>query len=394
MQRDQTRESLMSSAKTSAVFRFKTPNYSLYTKGIHKQIRVAKWTGQEVATAFKTAFGNAPHTGKRPPVVVGAIPFSAQHPAHLYIPKHVEWGDGISKGPGRNPDESTNTIRRIDGEDSPAYRAAVAKALRRISIGAVDKVVLARRLRVSADSAFDTDEIFNRLCVLNQSAFVYQLDLPQAQNQTSSVLLGASPELVLNSTNGTVQSAPLAGSIPRVSSTELDQKRGQNLLQSQKDLHEHAVVVRAVGDQFRRHCTDAMVPAHPELVKTPVIWHLGSKISGLLREGVHPVQLAYALHPTPAVSGWPQKAAQRAIAELEDFERGFYAGLIGWMDAEGNGEWALTLRCGLISGNTAQVFAGAGIVENSDPEAEHTETATKLRTFLNALGRVEAPVHA
>lgn len=394
MQHYRTHESPVTPVETSAAFRFKTPHYSLYTKGIHEKISVPEWTGRDVAHAFETAFANAPRSNGQSPVIVGAIPFSAQQPAHLYIPKHVQWGEGISEHPTHEQDRSTNQIRHIDGEDSPAYRAAVAKALRRISTGAVEKVVLARRVRVSADRSFDTEAIFNRLCALNQSAFVYQLNLPERPNQEPPVLLGASPELVLKSANGAVQSAPLAGSIPRVSSTEFDERRSQNLLRSQKDLHEHAVVVRAVGEQFRRHCTEISVPGQPKLVKTPVIWHLGSKISGLLRAGIHPIQLAYALHPTPAVSGWPQKASQRAIAELEDFERGFYAGLIGWIDAEGNGEWALTLRCGLIQGNRAQVFAGAGIVENSNPEAEHTETKTKLRTFLNALGPVEVPVPA
>jgi isochorismate synthase len=144
-------------------------------------------------------------------------------------------------------------------------------------------------------------------------------------------------------------------------------------------------VVQAVGETFRRFADDVSVPASPDLVQTPVIWHLGTPISGSLRPGVSPLELVYALHPTPAVGGWPLETARQAIAELEDFDRGFYAGLLGWMDGQGRGEWVLVLRGGIVAGATATVYAGAGIVANSDPEKEHAETATKLRTFINAL---------
>lgn len=371
------------------LFRFQTPRYRLETKGVQQAISVHQWDGASVAEAMTTAFTKARRAGHSRPILVGAVPFDSRQPAHLYVPKQVTWN--APKAAEAALDDAARTPIRLQGEDSPIFRAAVAKALRRISLEAVDKVVLARRVVAEAEAPFDVDAIYQRLCAVNPGAFIYQLDLPRHKAGSAPVLLGASPELVLGSKGGAVESAPLAGSIPRHSDAELDHELGLGLMRSQKDLHEHRLVVRAVGEQFRRHCAPISVPAAPDLVQTPVIWHLGSRISGSLRAGVNPMQLAYALHPTPAVSGWPQKAAQRSIAELENFDRGYYAGLVGWMDAEGNGEWALALRCGVIDGARAQVFAGAGIVADSEPEKEHAETAAKLRTFLTALGHVTSP---
>ena len=333
------------------------------------------------------------------PLVVGALPFDNTKPAQLFIPLEAEWKPTVSKSAA--PSLAKGTKIRLHGEESPLYHAAVAKALRRISLGKMEKVVLARRIVVETDRPFDVDTIYERLSILNRDAYVYQLDLPVRHLSSDEVrysrqppiLMGASPELVVGSRGARVKSNPLAGSIPRCEDPFQDEERGNGLLHSQKDLHEHALVVRAVGAQFRRLCHNVTVPEKPELVKTPIIWHLSSQISGLLRTGVHPIELASALHPTPAVSGWPQKAAQLAITELEDFDRGYYAGLIGWMDAEGNSDWALSLRCGIVDGSRAEVFAGAGIVASSDPTKEHTETATKMRTFLSALGCVEGPAN-
>lgn len=391
---DATKECASSTDRhAGALFRFATPRYRLEAHGARDHISASGWNGKTVAREIEKAFINAKLDGEPNPVLVGAVPFDSRQPAHLYVPRKCNWQ---STKP-HTPPEADQAIH-LHGYDSPAYRASVAKALRRISIGALDKVVLARRVVAESRQPFDVDAIYSRLYHRNPSAFVYQIGLPRraqtaAQDQ-GPVLLGASPELVLGIDGDNVKSAPLAGSIPRGSDKEQDEQRAADLLSSQKDLYEHAVVVRAVGAHFRRHCQQVHIPDKPNLVQTPVIWHLGSHVSGLLRSGVHPIELAYALHPTPAVSGWPQKAARQAISELENFDRGFFAGLVGWMDAKGNGEWALTLRCGVIDGARADVFAGAGIVDGSDPEKEHTETATKLRTFLSALGRAEHPAIA
>jgi isochorismate synthase len=372
----------------TALFDLTTPGYRLRARGVSRSLSPAHWDGASVAQAAREALAEAAQTsGAEAPLVVGLIPFNCAEQAVFYLPQEVEWST-----PAARPDlppaphAVAPDMLQLRGGDSPAYRASVAEAIRRIHAGQLDKVVLARRVTVESGSPIDVDGVYQRLCGRNSTAYVYRMDLPQADGEAPAVLLGASPELVLGSdAQGRVQSLPLAGSAPRGGDPEADQQAAQALLRSPKDLAEHALVVQAVGETFRRFADDVSVPASPDLVQTPVIWHLGTPISGSLRPGVSPLELVYALHPTPAVGGWPLETARQAIAELEDFDRGFYAGLLGWMDGQGRGEWVLVLRGGIVAGATATVYAGAGIVANSDPEKEHAETATKLRTFINAL---------
>lgn len=332
-----------------------------------------------LAAAVKAGRGGAK------PIVIGLVPFDSATPGVFYVPAGVDWGkaDSVPSPEGDRPAEPVE----VRGGDSPAYRASVAEALRRIQAGTLDKVVLARSVTVEAASPFDDDRVYARLCAQNRNAYVYRMDLPVDPGHAgSAVVLGASPELVLGSDRRMIRSLPLAGSSPRAANEFADREAARALLGSRKDLAEHMHVVQAVGETFRRYADHVEVPREPQLVQTPVIWHLGTPITGVLRPGVSPIELMYALHPTPAVGGWPQEIARQTIADLETADRGFYAGLIGWMDAEGNGEWVLVLRGGVVTGNVATVFAGAGIVANSDPEKEHVETATKLRTFISALG--------
>lgn len=368
----------------TALFDLSTPGYRLRARGVARTLSPARWDGASVAQAAQQALAEAAQAGgDQTPLVVGLIPFNGAEQAVFYLPQEVEWTSPTPQ-PVTSPVSAPDMLR-LTGGDSPTYRASVAEAIRRINAGQLEKVVLARRVTVESGQPIDVDGVYQRLCGRNSSAYVYRMDLPQATGETPAVLLGASPELVLGSDQGRVQSHPLAGSAPRATDPEADRQAAQALLRSPKDLAEHALVVQAVGETFRRYAIDVSVPTGPDLVQTPVIWHLGTPISGQLRPGVSPLELVYALHPTPAVGGWPLETARQTIAELEDFDRGFYAGLLGWMDAQGRGEWVLVLRGGIVSGATATVYAGAGIVANSDPEKEHAETATKLRTFINAL---------
>lgn len=370
----------------NARFDLTTPAYQLRARGVAQRIYPDSPDGASVAAAINAAMAtvNGKVRSGTKPIVVGLVPFDADAEAVFYIPEEAEFSTDYPAASLPN-DEQRNTFE-VHGDDSPAYRENVTEALRRIQSGALDKVVLARSVTVDFNSPIDIDAVYARLCARNGSAYVYRIDLPDSLDQTSSVLLGASPELVLSSDKGKIRSTPLAGSIPRAANALADEEVARALLKSKKDLAEHSLVVQAVGETFRQFADMVDVPSEPQLVQTPVIWHLGTYITGMLRENVSPIALAYALHPTPAVGGWPQDVARKTIAELEGFDRGFYAGLIGWMDGEGNGEWVLTLRCGIINGSQATVFAGAGIVAGSDPEKEHTETRTKLQTFINALG--------
>lgn len=376
-----------------ARFDLTTPTYRLRTRGIARRVSPARWDGAAVADAIDTALSAAASDGccGGKPIVVGLIPFDSATQAVFCVPADVTWETNASTPfapfhDGARAGHRGAEPMAVRGGDSPAYRAAVAEALKRIRAGTLDKVVLARRVVVETAGPIDCDSVYARLCVQNRNAYVYRADLPGDPGQPPSVVLGASPELVLGSHRGTVRSLPLAGSAPRAADAVADHEAGQALMRSKKDLSEHGLVVQAVGAAFRRFADAVETPAAPQLVQTPVIWHLGTPVTGMLRQGVSPMELVYALHPTPAVGGWPAAAARKAIADLEDFDRGFYAGLIGWMDGDGNGEWVLVLRGGIVSGRVATVYAGAGIVANSDPEKEHAETATKLRTFISALG--------
>ncbi|WP_131769163.1 isochorismate synthase, partial [Candidatus Protofrankia californiensis] len=204
---------------------------------------------------------------------------------------------------------------------------------------------------------------------------------------SARTLLGASPEMLVSRSGRLVVTNPLAGSAARSPDPAEDHRRAQNLLTSAKDVREHAVVVNAVVSTLRPYCLDLDVPARPSLIRTATMWHLSTRISGWLADPqVSSLTLATALHPTPAVCGWPAAAARRAIAEIEPFDRGHYTGLVGWCDASGDGEWAVAIRCAEADENSLTLFAGAGIVPGSQPSDELAETSAKFRTLLTAMG--------
>lgn len=375
---------------TSERFDLTTPDYDLRTRGCARRVAVPHWEGPAVAAAVDEALAAVEREGRGGPrpIVVGLIPFDHAQPALLYVPDEVEWQSPPPRAVDPGPDGAP---LEVEGVDTPAYLAKVEAALGRIAAGPLEKVVLARHVTMRAPAPFDVDRIAARLRARNRDAYVYRVHLPEGGGPAGTpwaeggVLLGATPELVLGCTGGRVRSNPLAGSLPRVAEKDADAARAQALLQSSKDRAEHHFVVHATAETFRRFADDVTVSAAPELVATPVVWHLGSHIAGTLRPGLSPLELAYALHPTPAVSGWPQDAARAAIAELEDFDRGYFGGLVGWMDRTGNGAFALTIRCGLLRGPRATLYAGAGIVDGSTPDQEHVETWTKLQTVIDAL---------
>lgn len=383
------------------IFEMSTPRYHLRTAGVHHHVTPSDWTGPAVAKAVHEALDVArtcssdATTADGAPLVVGAIPFDTSTPAVLYVPERAQWQDPFTADQTTQPTPA-DTPEAFPPPDSPDYRRAVGQAVYEINAGHLDKVVLARRMTVEHAHPVDCDALFAHLAADNPQAFTYRVDLPG-----SSTFLGASPELVLRCRNGVATSTPLAGSAPRCPVTTPDHelinhRRRNGLLNSPKNLQEHSLVSRRVAEVFRAHASEVTVPTGPEVVETPVIMHLASTITGRLHERISPVELAYALHPTPAVCGWPTEKAAALIRELEGADRGMYAGLVGWVDAEGNSEWALALRGGLVrgtgaSGSTTTAFAGAGIVAGSDPDLEHAETDTKFRTFTRALSRTLAP---
>ncbi|WP_345714200.1 isochorismate synthase, partial [Kineococcus glutinatus] len=218
------------------------------------------------------------------------------------------------------------------------------------------------------------------------AAHVLAVPVPAAPGGAPSWLVGASPELLLRRRGREVVSVPLAGSQPRSADPAVDAARARRLVASDKDRREHGFVVDAIVGALRPLCTDVRA-LPPELLATPTVWHLATRITGRLRDGATTsAELVAALHPTPAVAGTPRPAATALIAELEGFDRGCYAGAIGWQDTAGDGEWSVGVRCAELSGNRLRLFAGAGVVAGSDPEAELAETRAKLRTVAGALG--------
>ncbi|HEX5740540.1 MAG TPA: isochorismate synthase, partial [Pilimelia sp.] len=263
-----------------------------------------------------------------------------------------------------------------------AYADGVRAAVARMAEGALSKVVLARAVEVTAAAPVDTPLLLRRLAARDPGGYLFAVDVGDR-----STLVGSSPELLVSRRGATVVANPLAGSIPRAADPVEDTRRAQALLASRKDLHEHAVVVDAVRQALAGLCADLEVPAAPGLVRTAAMWHLSTTVRARLADRrVSSLRLAAALHPTPAVCGAPPHAARAVIAAHEPVDRGWFAGLTGWQDGTGDGEWAVTLRCAVVRGDVVRLYAGAGVVAGSDPEAELAETEAKLGTVLTGLG--------
>jgi isochorismate synthase len=345
--------------------------------------------------------------GNPDPVVVGAVGFAPGR-ARLVVPARVERTPTVrptvDEAPAAPPltappsaPASIGTRWDFRAEPPPPrYAAAVRRALEMIDEGRLTKVVLARSATLTAPEDVDVTALLERLAARNPSGYAFAADVedpePADPGAPRRTLLGASPELLVARRGHTVLSQPLAGTAPRSPDPEEDARRGEALAASTKDHREHALVVERVAERLAPYCTSLDVPARPTLTRTSALWHLATRIEGRLRDPApSSLELAEALHPTPAVGGEPTPVAREVIAELEEFDRGWYAGLVGWCDAQGDGEWAIAIRCAEVAGRVATVFAGAGIVEGSRPEAELAETGAKFRTLLTALGLEATP---
>jgi isochorismate synthase len=217
----------------------------------------------------------------------------------------------------------------------------------------------------------------------------YLADLsPAGREYTGAVLVGASPELLVARTGDQVTCQPFAGTAPRSTDPAADRANGATLAASAKDRHEHQLVVDTMRACLEPLCSSLEIAAEPHLSSTAALWHLSTPIRGTLREtSTTALDLALALHPTPAVGGVPTPAAVDLIADLEG-DRGFYAGAVGWCDADGDGRWVVAIRGAQLSADrrSAVAQAGGGIVAQSDPDEEVAETTAKFRTVLTALG--------
>ncbi|GAA3441680.1 isochorismate synthase [Planomonospora venezuelensis] len=306
-------------------------------------------------------------------VAAGAVGFDGT--AHLVVPAAATWSDPLGQGP-----ETPRGGWRVRPVPAPQdYAKAVRLALERMDAGLLEKVVLARTLELTSDRPIDLLDLIRPLVGRDRS---FAAPLPGGRT-----LIGASPELLVSRRGRSVVSNPLAGSAARSTDPAEDRRRATALTSSAKDLYEHRLVVESVADALAPYCAELDVPAAPELTATGTMWHLSTHVTGVLRDpDTSVLTLAAALHPTPAVCGTPRAEARRVIGELEPFDRGFYTGMVGWADAAGDGEWAVTIRCAEVAERVLRLYAGAGIVTGSDPERELAETTAKFRTMLHALG--------
>jgi isochorismate synthase len=285
-------------------------------------------------------------------------------------------------GAPRDPFEEVQ-LRPIPSPED--YATAVAAAVQRIQAGELRKVVLARFLDVHAGRELDPRRLSARLRAVDPDCYTFAVTDGDGPPPWAT-LVGASPELLVARDGREVVARPLAGSSPRYGDPGQDEDSRRSLLDSSKDREEHAAVVEAVAAALEPLCEELEHSPEPETIGTANVWHLATPFRGALREpSPTVVELVALLHPTPAVCGTPLERARLAIHELEPIPRGGYAGPVGWMDANGDGEWAIALRCAELRGSEALLYAGAGIVASSVPDLELEETERKFRAFLDSL---------
>jgi salicylate biosynthesis isochorismate synthase/menaquinone-specific isochorismate synthase len=260
------------------------------------------------------------------------------------------------------------------------YEGAVARGVERIRGGVLDKVVLAREVQVHAPTAHDPAAVLGILREGFPSCFVFCV------GRGDSTFVAASPEVLIRREGMRATTLALAGSAGRSADPAVDAHLGERLLRSAKDRHEHAIVVRRIARALRDHAVWVAESPEPVVVKVANIQHLATPIRAQLSRPVPAVRLAGMLHPTPAVGGEPWAAASPLIPELEGLDRGWYAGPVGWTDTNEDGEFCVALRSALLCGPVARLYAGVGVVGDSDPEAELAETEVKLRALLPVLG--------
>jgi isochorismate synthase len=336
-----------------------------------------------------------PGTG---PVAFAALPFDPGAAAAFVVPEVLvgraadgtRWittvGDGeaqpepaVLAGDGNDVDEPRAARFEVAGvQDVDAWLATVARATKRIAAGDFEKVVLAREVRVVADAPLPRRALLHRLRRAFPGCFTFAV----------GSMVGASPELLVSRAGDTVRAHPMAGTAPRGGDPTTDARLAASLLSSAKDRAEHQITIDMVWETLLPFCSYVDSEPEPSIVAVANVQHLASLVEGRLS---HPpasvLELVAALHPTPAVAGWPVAPALAFIAEHEGIDRDRYAGAVGWVDAAGNGTWAVGIRSALIDGPEARLFAGVGVVSDSDPVAELAETEAKFQAVLSAIVR-------
>ncbi|WP_370240770.1 isochorismate synthase MenF [Aeromicrobium sp.] len=290
-------------------------------------------------------------------------------------------GTSISSPPSltpADPPQHPHGVELVDGSvDSDAWQDVVAEAVRRISAGQLDKVVLARDLVAELDTPLDVRSPLRRLARDYPGCWTFHVD----------GFFGSTPEMLVRLERGLVTSRVLAGTIRRTGDDTRDLALAASLARSSKDLEEHEYAVRSVAEALAPHCSSTNVPDAPFVLHLPNVMHLATDVTAVLRGDASALNLVAALHPSAAVGGTPTDAAVALIAEIEGLDRGRYAGPVGWIGAEGDGEWGIGLRSAQLEdeGRRVRLFAGCGIVADSVPADELAESQAKLVPVRDAL---------
>lgn len=347
------------------------------------------------ASLVESLFAQASTQGQQDAILFGLIPFDVTQAASLTIPKQVQHVASPASAPTSSTTVTTaSTASPVVASKQPVpapelYGQMVEQALDLFAQGDVKKIVLARAMDVTLSGAINQAHILRDLLARNRQGYTFSLPIWNDGAASQAAMMGASPELLVRREGDLVFINPLAGSIPRHSDPALDQERKDGLAISEKDLREHGYVVSDIARILAEHCTDLQIPERPSVIGTDALWHLSTFITARLKDpAMTALDLGLALHPTPAMCGFPTAAAFAHIQALEPFARDYFAGLVGWQKANGDGEWALTIRCGQYDGKQVfRLYAGAGTVAGSDPASEIRETETKMATFLRAIAK-------
>ena len=337
------------------------------------------------------AITNSVHGNGTGPVLFASFSFSPDEESVLIIPQVIvgKKGDkswitwiGSSPQPDLNvtpPDLIHNSITWDSDEHADdAWKSRVSTAVDRIQSGKLDKVVLARDFTGHADQDIEPRTILKKLAA----------EYPSTWNFSVAGLVGATPELLLRLSRKMVTSRVLAGTISKTGNDERDLALAASLARSSKDLEEHLYAVKSVADALEPFCTSTNVPDAPYVLHLANVMHLATDVTGAIAEKLAHVDaftILEQLHPSAAVCGTPREQAGQLITEIESMSRGRYAGPVGWIDAAGDGELGIALRCGQIDGDSIRIFAGCGIVAGSDPDKELAESVAKLVPMRSAL---------
>jgi menaquinone-specific isochorismate synthase len=326
-------------------------------------------------------------------VALGCVPFEPGAPTELVIPQVTvgkaadgrRWVTTIDDAdptvvPAPRPTPSAAEFTVAAAAPVEQYLAAVAAARDAVRAGSLQKAVIAREVMVHSNTPIDVHAVLLRLRASFGSSYRYSID----------GFIGASPELLVRVDGNTVESHPLAGTAPRTGDPATDARVAAELIASTKNQVEHRAVIDMVHDTLLPWCSFLDWEPEPSIVAVANVQHLGSRVEGHLSDPrPNVLDLVRALSPTPALGGAPRAEALALIAAVEGFERGRYGGAVGWVDAAGNGTWAVAIRCAELSADrrTARLVAGGGIVAESEPLAELAETQAKLQAMLSAIVR-------